>query len=121
MYEKAALSLALLTLISFITDAANPPAAPVMAVYANGMRCVENVCVSVTNPDRDTALAITSVEFQDQLPELRYFFHGIYGRISRSGDNYKHDSWAQELSIPVSSCFLLPGQSTNTNALSNLT
>lgn len=67
--------------------------------------------VSITNPRKDVALLITSVEFDGQMPETRYFHHGIYGRISRAGENYQHDPHAQQLSRPVGSCFLPPGQS----------
>lgn len=84
---------------------------PLVVVYAAGHLPVEQVTVSVTNPRHDVGILIASVEFDGQLPELRYFYHGIYGRISRDEDNYRHASMAQQLSTPVGSCFLLPGQS----------
>lgn len=87
--------------------------APLLVVYAEGQLPVETVTVSLTNPFKDTAILVTAVEFDGQLPELRYFLHGIYGKISKKGDSYEHNPMVQQLSMPVGSCFLLPGQSTS--------
>ncbi len=88
---------------------------PLLAVYAENQHPVQNVRVSVTNTHQDKAIMLTSVEFDGQLPELRYFYHGIYGRIDKKGDIYSHLSMAQQLSMPVGSLFLLPGQSASWN------
>ena len=86
-------------------------AEPLIAIYAKGDLPVENVSVAVTNTLEDRAILITSLEFDGQLPETRYFHHGIYGEIGKQGTTYVHYSMRQQLSRPVGSCFLLPKQS----------
>jgi hypothetical protein len=85
--------------------------APVIAVYTAGHLPVENASVAITNPRRDVAMLVTSVDFENQLPESRYFYHGVYGPIGKRGNNYEHGTLGQMLSLPVGTCFLLPGQS----------
>jgi hypothetical protein len=86
---------------------------PLMIVYAEDYYSVGSVTVSVTNTREDVAILITSVEFIGQMPETRYFYHGIAGEISKKGDRYYHGPYLQALSIPVGSCFILPKQSTS--------
>jgi hypothetical protein len=85
--------------------------APLLAVYTNSHLPADNACVAITNPRVDVAMLVTSVEFEGQLPELRYFYHGVYGRIKKNGEDYEHFPMAQTLSLPVGTCLLLPGQS----------
>jgi len=91
----------------------SPDQVPLVRVYAEGQLPVEQVRVAITNPYHDRAILITSLEFDGQLPELRYFYHGVYGSIRRQGANYVHSMVHQQLSQPVGSCFLLPRQSIN--------
>lgn len=91
----------------------SPDQIPFLRVYADGQLPVENVRVAITNPYRDRAILVTSVEFDGQLPELRYFYHGVYGNIQREGANFVHRLLAQRLSLPIGTCFLLPRQSTS--------
>jgi hypothetical protein len=84
---------------------------PLIGVYATGHLPVENVSVAITNPRADVAMLVTSLEFIGQLPELRYFYHGVFGQIRKRGENYEHATMTQTLSLPVGTCLLLPRQS----------
>lgn len=95
----------------FCTAQAADSKPPLLVVYDDGSYPIGEVTVVLTNQRQDAGLLITAVEFDGQLPELRYFHHGIYGSISKRGENYEYNPMSQRLSIPVGSCFLLPGQS----------
>lgn len=79
------MSIALTVLMSGVA-CSSEPRSPLLIVYANGHLPVENVTVSITNPFKEVGILITSIEFEGQLPELRYFYHGIYGRIEKKGE-----------------------------------
>jgi hypothetical protein len=87
--------------------------APLIIVYAEDHYSVQTATISVTNTHEDVAILITSVEFVDQLPETRYFYHGIVGGMGKRGNQYFHNPSMQASSLPVGSCFLLPKQSTS--------
>jgi hypothetical protein len=97
-------------LLGLILPAAEP-VPPLLMIHAEGTSPIGEATVSITNPRQDVGLLITAVEFDGQLPEVRYFHHGIYGSIGKRGGNYEYNPLIQQLSIPVGSCFLLPGQS----------
>ncbi|MFH1708837.1 MAG: hypothetical protein ABIF71_13105 [Planctomycetota bacterium] len=96
-----------------IAGQSTPLVPPLIAVYTAGESLVEMVTVSVTNPNKDMGIMIASVEFTGQLPETRYFYHGIFGCIAERGDadHYYLVTMIPSLTIPLGSCFLLPGQS----------
>ena len=97
-------------LLGLILPAAEP-VPPLLMVHAEGNSPIGEATVSITNPRQDAGLLITAVEFDGQLPEIRYFHHGIYGSIGKRGGNYEYNPLNQQLSIPGDSCFLLPDQS----------
>ncbi len=71
---------------------------------------VQSTTLAITNTDSEHAAAVTSLELDGQLPETRYFYHGIYGSSTKKGDQYVVDELAQQLTQPFASCLLLPGQ-----------
>jgi hypothetical protein len=107
------ISISVFLLCSYVVKGAENPSiqCPFVVVYSQGDQPVEDVSVAITNTRKDVALLITSVEFDKQLPELRYFYHGIYGSIVKKENNYEHNAMQQTLSRPVATCFLLPEQS----------
>lgn len=89
----------------------DPSSPPLVAVYTAGRLPVEDAMVVVTNPSGDRALLLRACEFPGQLPETRYFYHGRYGQIVKDGNNYIYSGMPQQLSRPLGTCLLLPGQS----------
>ncbi len=98
---------------TLFAEGKEPNNTPFIVVYIDDpVISPANATITITNPSKDVGMLITSIEFEGQLPTLRYFYHGIYGGIRKKGDKYFHFGMEQQLSRPVGSCFLLPGQST---------
>jgi len=77
----------------------------------NSENRVDWCSVTVTNQSENQAIAIENIDIKYQLEDLRYFYHGVYGNLRKSGENYELITLSQQLSRPLCSMLLLPKQS----------